>query len=231
MDRRKFISGAAGTLLTAPLVALGETPPKTTRRAIQAAGASLASLAANTARNLGSYGSGFPKGNGITAYSGIVYDKVANRMLLHGGGHADSNDNGIYAFDLSSLTWSAIVAATSITSQWMANVDTEYNRFIWQDYPTNTTPSGQPLAAHTYDTLVVVGRKLFQMQCQNYGGDPSMNDMGKCPQNGHSWSYDFSAATFTWSQYRNQTAGVGQIAPWNGTEIARHAWIRYRRRS
>jgi hypothetical protein len=40
--------------------------------------------------------------------SGATYDPVHNRLLIWGGGHADYAGNEIYAFDLTTLTWSLV---------------------------------------------------------------------------------------------------------------------------
>ena len=50
------------------------------------------------------HGSGFP----IGPESGAAYDTVRDRLVVFGGGHADSADNALYVFDLNTLQWSRL---------------------------------------------------------------------------------------------------------------------------
>jgi hypothetical protein len=70
----------------------------------------------------------------ITAWSGGALDPVNNRMLVFGGGHVDSADNSLYAFDLSSLSWSRL---SPPSDPGLMNAD--------------PLPDGRPVSRHTYD--------------------------------------------------------------------------------
>ncbi len=70
----------------------------------------------------------------IAAWSGGTWDPVHRQMLIFGGGHADSPDNTLYAFDLGTLTWSRL---TERSSQDLMNTD--------------PLPDGQPASRHSYD--------------------------------------------------------------------------------
>jgi hypothetical protein len=41
----------------------------------------------------------------MTAWSGAAYDTLRDRLVVFGGGHADSPYNNVFAFDLGSMTW------------------------------------------------------------------------------------------------------------------------------
>ncbi len=41
----------------------------------------------------------------VTAWGGGAYDSVNDRLIIFGGGHADSYDNSVFAFDLGPMKW------------------------------------------------------------------------------------------------------------------------------
>lgn len=77
----------------------------------------------------------------VTAWSGGVYDRDRNRMVVWGGGHADYSGNEIYAFDLEALVW--------------ARLD-DPSLDVGGDEASGYYPDGRPRSRHTYDYLAYV---------------------------------------------------------------------------
>ena len=77
----------------------------------------------------------------VLAWSGGVYDRDRNRMVVWGGGHSDYSGNEIYAFDLEALAWSRL---------------TEPSADVGGDEASGYYPDGLPRSRHTYDYLVYV---------------------------------------------------------------------------
>lgn len=72
----------------------------------------------------------------IAAWSGGAWDPVHRQMLIFGGGHTDSGDNALYAFDLGTLAWSRLTDHSSVDLK-----------------DADPLPDGQPASRHTYDGL------------------------------------------------------------------------------
>lgn len=77
----------------------------------------------------------------VLAWSGGVYDRDRNRMVVWGGGHADYSGNEIYAFDLEALAWSRL---------------NDPSPDVGGDEASGYYPDGLPRSRHTYDYLVYV---------------------------------------------------------------------------
>jgi len=79
--------------------------------------------------------------NIILSWNGGAYDTKRDRLIIWGGGHNDYPGNGIYSFDINSLTWmtSKPPSTSSLFSDWQ-NLDK-----IFSD--------GSPVSRHTYDYL------------------------------------------------------------------------------
>jgi len=93
----------------------------------------------------------------VGAWSGGAWDPVHRQMLIFGGGHGDSSDNSLYAFDLGTLTWARL---TEPSPAEMKDAD--------------PLPDGQPASRHTYDGLQYLAgaQRLFAWggsQWQNGG--------------------------------------------------------------
>ncbi|UQA60473.1 hypothetical protein [Polyangium aurulentum] len=108
----------------------------------------------NTAVDLGPYTCENPEGASggcaaITDYSGMVYDHHDHQMLMFGGGHAGATGtlrSDVSAFDFAELQWKSAYTPTSCAEMRFDNID-----------PSNASwiSTGQPLARHTYDMLVM----------------------------------------------------------------------------
>lgn len=77
----------------------------------------------------------------VDAWSGGVYDRDRDRMVVWGGGHADYSGNEVYAFDLESLAWSRL---------------NDPSLDVGGDEASGYYPDGLPRSRHTYDYLVYV---------------------------------------------------------------------------
>jgi hypothetical protein len=130
--------------------------------------ATLAGLSANTAVNLGNFWCNQPADNPSgcersVEYGGMAYDPYNRRMLQFGGGHATTTRTDISAFDLSSLVWTSLYPSTQCSQMTYANYNASNGSWI---------STGQPVARHTYDMLVVgqfgTQRSLFMMTDGGY---------------------------------------------------------------
>lgn len=79
--------------------------------------------------------------NIMVAWGGGLFDSTRNRLIIHGGGHADYAGNEIYAFSLSTLQWSRIKDPTP-NSQIISESD--------------TYADGNPTSVHSYDSLLYI---------------------------------------------------------------------------
>lgn len=77
----------------------------------------------------------------VTAWSGGVYDRDRNRMVVWGGGHADYAGNEVYAFDLEALAWTRLG---------------DPSLDVGGDEASGYYPDGRPRSRHTYDYLAYV---------------------------------------------------------------------------
>ena len=196
MNRRKFISGLAGNLVAVPFSIWALPQKKENLARSDGAPASLATLAANTARNLGPYASGEIGGASITDYSGLAYDRIGKRICLFGGGHGPSQEDDIRVLDLSSLQWISLYPPTPLAQMVHSNLDADKGRWI---------STNQPTTRHSYNMTLVLNRRFYMM---NYEGNPGSGYLPDTTINegaGGGWGgrvcwYDFDAKTWTYSK-------------------------------
>ncbi len=62
----------------------------------------------------------YPFGAVVTAWGGGAFDSVRDRLIIFGGGHADSFVNNVFAFDLGTAKWGRM-------SEMPAAIDTQDN--------------------------------------------------------------------------------------------------------
>lgn len=132
----------------------------------------LTAIPPNTAIDLGKYTCENPEGAGggctsITDYSGMVYDHIHHQLHMFGGGHAQSTGTlrtDVSSFDFTTLTWSSGYTPTSCAEMNLDNMDTTNGS--WRS-------TGQPLARHTYDMLVMVDDppRMMMMGSGALGGE------------------------------------------------------------
>ncbi len=110
---------------------------------------------------------------GITAYSGGIYDNKRNRLVVWGGGHGDYLGNEIYAFDTHALSWERLTGPS--VPNWGEQVNSD----------------GTPNSRHTYNGLAYIEHadRLFAS-----GG--SLAGPGSCGAD-KTWIFDFNAKQWT----------------------------------
>ena len=195
MDRRRFLGTLAGNLVALP-AGVWVSPLAGIESARGQSTSALASLAPNTARNLGPYASAEVQGVFIIDFSSITYDRVAKRMCLFGGGHGPSQETDIRIFDLTTLQWSSLYPPTPRSQMNQANADSDLGRWV---------TTNQPFARHSYNMTLVSGRRFYMMQNT---GMPDYLDGPQPAWGGRICWYDFDAGMWTYS--RNSSAAT----PW-----------------
>ncbi len=105
---------------------------------------------------------------GITAYSGGVFDSKRNRLVIWGGGHADYRGNEIYVFDVDTLQWGRLTEPSE------ANLCEQVNK------------DGTPNSRHTYNGIAYIEHadRMF-----GSGGALACNP-GGCGAD-KTWTFDF----------------------------------------
>lgn len=96
----------------------------------------------------GGTGDHYQCGAMITAWSGAAFDDARDRLVVFGGGHADSFYNQVSAFDLTSLRWLALTGVVA-DHPWIR--EAFYERCGY--YPVGEFPiddPGQPATNGTY---------------------------------------------------------------------------------
>ena len=94
---------------------------------------------------------------GILAWSGGAFDSQRNRLLVWGGGHNDYSGNGVYAFDVDTLSWER-VTLPSLPNQNPsqaaidAGVPCALNQ-SWTCLSADVNPDQTPASRHTYDSI------------------------------------------------------------------------------
>lgn len=121
----------------------------------------------------------------IAAWSGGAWDPVHRQLLVFGGGHADSSDNALYAFDLGTATWSTL---TERSDPSLMNAD--------------PLPDGQPASRHSYDGLqyLTSTQRLFA-----WGGSRWMDGYGT----NVTWMYDHDGG---WTDMQVEPEGAGSYS-------------------
>lgn len=120
-------------------------------------------------------------GNNINiteAYSGGAGDGERARLYVHGGGHADSANNGLYMYDFNGNAepngWSVLDSSSPSAVQ-----------------PGDLYADGRPSSVHTYDYLAFdVAEQVFLRYAGARWNDGSMNSL----------CFAFDTVAGTWSQ-------------------------------
>jgi hypothetical protein len=145
----------------------------------KARAAPLSTLAAGVARDLGPFSDGTDAQRARTDYSSIVYDAVDKRMLLFGGGHGPGVDTDIRAFPLATRPspWQSLYPPVPAGERIDANWDKMLGRWV---------SVNQPIARHTFNAALMVGRKYYIMTSGGIDGhgvitwyDPDVPDLVK----------------------------------------------------
>lgn len=146
--------------------------------------------------------------NIINPWSGGAKSTTGSKMYVHGGGHNDSSNNGLYSFDF---------AGTTRPAGWA--VEYAGQTGVSTDIAVGT--SGAPISVHTYDGMVDMGSALYR-----FGGSPYPNG-GFATQH-----FRYDKATSVWTRLPNwgsppQFAGmaIGNAAA--GKILAMERWVSY----
>lgn len=140
--------------------------------------------------------------NGIfNAWCGGAGDTVGKRLIVHGGGHGDSANNGVYVFDFAGASlptgWTLAGGAYSDTP---ASNSSSLSSFSSIAGSLSTYADGRPVSVHTWDTLAYANGKLYRV------GGAAYNSGNTC-DNGY--SFDLTNGVWTgWTQGGSATPFV-----------------------
>lgn len=106
----------------------------------------------------------------MSPWGGGVWDSSRERLIIWGGGHADSSHNGVWAFRLTTLAWENVVVPS--------------------DNPINgpVYPDGSPSSVHTYGGIVYLPPPRDAL----WGSGGSIWSSGNCE--GRTWLYPLAAS-------------------------------------
>lgn len=93
--------------------------------------------------------------NIINPWSGGAKSAAGTKMYVHGGGHSDSSNNGLYSFDF---------AGTTRPTGWA--VENAGQTGVTADLSVGAT--GYPISVHTYDGMVDMGTALYRLGGSSY---------------------------------------------------------------
>lgn len=118
----------------------------------------------------------------VNAWSGGAWDPIHRQLLIFGGGHGDSPDNTLYAFDLGTLSWSRL---TERSSQDLMGAD--------------PLPDGQPVSRHSYDGLqyLTQPQRFFAWSGSRWQDGYGTNV---------TWTYDHEGG---WTDMQSEPEGAG----------------------
>ena len=113
----------------------------------------------------------------VAAWSGGTFDTQRQRLILHGGGHGDYAGNELYAFDITTMTWSRPWGPSPNsdipTTQAAESMDAYYD--------------GNPSSVHSYDGMVYLPTqdKLWRGGGSKWSGSGGGTNAG--------WFFDFNS--------------------------------------
>ncbi len=128
--------------------------------------------------------------NIMKAWSGGAYDSKRDRLIVWGGGHGDYAGNEIYVFDINTLKWSRITAA----SDWLGG-----------DEASGVYLDGLPRSRHTYNYIEYmpnIDRFISVGSAATYPNGISPDKK----------FYDFNFDTLTWNKSRAPAISGGNIS-------------------
>lgn len=179
------VKGSAPDVSRSIFVAVQASPPPAT---------GLASLAAGSARALGSWVGPGRGAHERTDYSGIALDAAHNRILFFGGGHGIGQLTDIRAFDLATLQWSSLYPQIAWEDMIAANV---LPIGAWSVRGSDPVPSGR----HTYNASIVHDGRYYLFV--ELGGVQDIN--GPLPTIAYDpyfcW-YDLATGKWSWSKMK-----------------------------
>lgn len=126
--------------------------------------------------------------NIIDPWSGGAKSTSGTKMYVHGGGHADSSNNGIYSFDFAG---SGAPTGWAVENQGQAGVTTGTS------FPVGST--GQPISVHTYDGMCDMGTAIYRFQGAHYNVNGGLSS--QCVR--------FDKSSKTWTRIPDYPGGAG----------------------
>ena len=129
-------------------------------------------------------------------WSGGAKSTSGTKMYVHGGGHADSSNNGLYSFDF---------AGTSRPIGWA--IENQGQTGVTSDLAVGAT--GAPISVHTYDGMTDMGSDLYRFGGSSYPSGGFTVQMLR-----------YSKAASVWTRLPNWAASAPQFA---GAAIANPA--------
>ncbi len=138
--------------------------------------------------------------NIINPWSGGAKSTTGTKMYVHGGGHNDSSNNGLYSFDF---------AGTARPTGWA--VDYAGQTGVSTDIAVGAT--GAPISVHTYDGMVDMGPALYRIGGSAYPQGGFTTQMFRYDKSSSVWTrlpnWDSSPPQFGGMAVAN--AAVGKI--------------------
>lgn len=142
-------------------------------------------------------------------WSGGAKSTTGTKMYVHGGGHGDSANNGLYSFDF---------AGNSSPAGW--SVENPGKTGVSGESGLAVGATGIPVSVHTYDGMVDMGPALYRLQGSTYPN-------GFLAQQ----NVRFDKASKTWTRLPNYPGGQGggmAIAhPAGGKILYMERWVTY----
>lgn len=142
-------------------------------------------------------------------WSGGAKSITGTKMYVHGGGHGDSSNNGLYSFDFS---------GTSSPSGWA--VENQGQTRVSGDSGLSVGATGYPVSVHTYDGMVDMGPALYRLQGSTY---PTGNFGAQIVR--------FDKANKVWTRLPNypggQGGGMAVASPASGKILYMERWMTY----
>lgn len=144
----------------------------------------------------------------IRPWSGGAKSTSGAKMYVHGGGHSDSSNNGLYSFDF---------AGTTAPTGWA--VENQGQPGVTTDIAVGST--GAPIAVHTYDGMTDMGSDLYRFGGSSYPSGGFTVQMLR-----------YSKAASTWTRLPNygsppQFAGMALANPSAGKILAMDRFVSY----
>src|SRR5581483_650850 len=133
----------------------------------------------------------------MSAWGDGAYDTLRNRLIIHGGGHADYSGNEIYVFDINSLSWSRPWGPSLLSSIPLSTA-----------LVSETYLDGNPTSVHTYAGMVYLPTqdKLWRAGGSLWSGSGQGSRA--------TWIFDFN--TLSWQRGPDSPyLGVSQIAAYD----------------
>lgn len=142
-------------------------------------------------------------------WSGGAKSTTGTKMYVHGGGHGDSSNNGLYSFDF---------AGTSAPTGWA--VENQGQTGVSGDSGLSVGATGYPVSVHTYDGMVDMGPALYRLQGSTYPSGFLSQQIVR-----------FDKASRTWTRLPNypggQGGGMAVANPAGGKILYIERWVTY----